>query len=109
MSWYPDYPPSEHQVRLMVGDPVAEAWQWIMSYAESLGSDSEEGEVTADELVETAMSHVKSKSRWGGDYICKRGLLEGVSVDNTFWEKLAVLEGVEIPQDKRNNFFSCSC
>jgi hypothetical protein len=110
-----DYDPSEHESRLLCGDPQACAWEWIRGYARNLSDsayDDDEpgwGSVTADELIETGMTHVESESRWGGDFISKGGLLEGRSTDPIFWDKLAALKGLEIPHDKRNNFFSCSC
>lgn len=97
---YVDYPETEHQTRLMVGDPVAEAYEWIKRYAESLP------DVSFEELVKTAESNLKD------DYtsdINRGSELEGVSVDPLFWNKLAILMRKNIPQEKRNNFFSCSC
>lgn len=106
---YADYPESEHQVRVACGDPVALAYEWISAYAKNLSGDSEYETVTVEELIDTAMTHVDTNDRWGGDYISRGGLLEGVYVDDTFWDKLAILKGIEIPESNRNNFFSCSC
>lgn len=60
-----------------------------------------------DELINTAMSHVTDDG-WG-DYISRGGAFEGQYTDPTFWDKLAILKDLEIPQEKRNNFFSCAC
>lgn len=105
-----DYPEDQHQARLMAGDPMAQAYEWIKAYADNLSDRDHDGDhVTMDELIETAIDNVESTSKWGGEYLSKGGLLEGVSVDPTFWDKLAILKNIEIPQEKRNNFFSCSC
>jgi hypothetical protein len=117
MSWedHRDYPEIEHVGRLLSGDPKAVAWEWIRAYCENLSSDGDpedgygSGIVTPEELIEIALTHVESEDRWGGDYLNKGPLLDGVSLDPTFWDKLAALKDLEIPNDKRNNFFSCSC
>jgi len=96
-----------HKALLLIHDPVATAKQWIIDYAARLSDD--EYTVTADELINTAMSNYYSSSKWGGDYLVKGGLLEGESVSDEFWSQLAILKEINIPEDKRNNFFSCSC
>jgi hypothetical protein len=113
MAWELDYPEEEHSARLIIGDPVAEAYEWIKAYAKSIsrdGYDEDYGsqEITAEELISTASNNIQNKDGWG-DYISKGGLLEGMSVDSTFWDKLSIIKGIEIPANKRNNFFSCSC
>lgn len=107
------YPAEEHQARLMCGDPVALAYEWLKGYAENLNSQMETssyGEdyapITVEELIETGMSHVGDG--WG-DYISRGGSFEGVSLDMTFWDKLSIFKQIEIPQDNRNSFLSCSC
>jgi hypothetical protein len=106
----------EHDARRMCGDPRALAYEWIKAYAENL-SDRAEGNgynsapITVEELIQTAISHLpdeEGNSRWG-DYITRGGTFEGESTDPVFWEKLAILKDIEIPNDKRSNFFSCSC
>lgn len=90
----------------------ASAYNWIVQYASSIsGCDAyEEGEynVTAEELISTAQTHIGSSS-WGGDYLVKGGLLEGEYTSPMFWEKLSIYLDIEIPDSDRNNFFSCSC
>ena len=113
------YPEAEHASRVICGDPVACGYEWIKRYAENLsdhGSSSGDpdddddyygGSVTAEELIETATTNIEGGGY--GDCISKGPLLDGVSVDSIFWDKLADFKQIEIPQDKRNNFFSCSC
>jgi hypothetical protein len=110
------YPEEEHQARVMCGDPIACSWEWIKAYAKNLsGKDYNwdvEGHdvvITPEELIETAETWLETDNEWGGDYLNKGGLLESISTDPTFWEKLAILKEIEIPHEKRNNFFSCSC
>lgn len=108
------YDPETHKVRVMCGDPVALSYEWIKAYAENLSdrakNQSDEyntSEVTVDELIDSAMSNMDPNS-WG-NYIIRGGAFEGYQVEPLFWEKLAILKGIEIPQENQNNFFSCSC
>lgn len=116
MSSHMPFPEEEYAPRLMCGDPVALAYKWIESYAENLSDlafrqedEYDKSPITVDELIDTALSHVDSETLWSGDYITRGGAFEGVGVDPTFWDKLAIVKGAEIPQESRNNFFSCSC
>lgn len=102
MSTHFPYPAEEHQLRVAICDPVALAFEWIRAYAESLPG------VSADELIDAAMQQVKSKDGYGG-YLSRGPDLEGVSVDPLFWDKLAIFKEMDVPEEKRNSFFSCSC
>lgn len=105
------YPEIEHTARIMVCDPVALAFEWIKAYGDQLSGEYDEVfyHITADELIDTAMSNINLRAGSWEDYIVKGGLLEGTTVDPVFWEKLAILKGIEIPAEKRNSFFACSC
>jgi hypothetical protein len=106
------YPVEEHDARVMCADPQALAYAWMTGYLDNLNSriGSDDGhDITMDELIQTAMSHLDENSRWGGDYITRGGAFEGEGTDPTFWEKLAIFKGIDIPEEKRGNFFSCSC
>lgn len=103
---------SDHAILLREENPIALAYQWIVNYAYQLsdGIDEDDGdEITADELIDTAMSHIDKETLWGGDYVVRGGHLEGEYTDSTFWDKLAILKGIIIPEEDRINFFSCSC
>lgn len=109
---YLPFPEDQLDVRVMCNDPQALAYKWIVAYLENLNDriDDDDGEkITLDELIETAMTHMDENSRWGGDYIVRGGAFEGEGTDPTFWDKLAILRDIEIPEEKRGNFFSCSC
>ena len=109
----------EFNALLMIGDPEAkqyDAYKWIEAYAAQLSEQAADSydygynstdPVTVEELIETAMSHVRPDG-WG-DYITRGGAFEGESVDALFWDKLAIYMDIEIPHDKRGSFFSCSC
>lgn len=119
MAYQLPYPQDEHIARLLLLDPIATSYEWIKKYAENLtdrvNEDNEDDtygggkSITVDELIDTAMSHIDTGDRWGGDYITRGGTFEGESVDPTFWDKLSILLEKEIPSNKRNDFFSCSC
>ncbi|AHC93980.1 hypothetical protein CH29_gp27 [Achromobacter phage JWAlpha] len=114
--WHDQYPRSEHQARVLLGDPVALAYEWISRYAENLtvqvqkyNEDDEYGnneDITADDLISTADSH--QGDRWG-DYISRGGTFEGESVDPTFWKHYATIKGLEVEDVVQSSFFSCYC
>lgn len=110
MAWELDYPEDQHEARLIIEDPVALAYEWIRAYARSISGYDESETITAEELIGTAMSNFNRRENgWSGDSICRGGLLEGMNPEPLFWDKLAVLKGIEIPDYKRENFFTCSC
>ena len=111
------YKEGEHQGRLVLGDPQAEAYAWIMAYAAQITEQaqnqgdedwysSRDANYTAEDLIQIAESH--KEGRWG-DYICHGGAFEGESVDPLFWDKLSIVLDEEVPDEDRNGFFSCSC
>ena len=110
-----NYVESEHQGRLLLGDPQAEAYAWIMAYADQITAQaqtdtenySEDGpHYTAEDLITIAKSNMHGG--WG-DYICHGGAFAGVGVDPLFWDKLAIVLDEEVSDEDRNGFFSCSC
>lgn len=106
------YPEIEHTARVMVGDPVALAFEWIKAYGDQLtGVDYDDifYHITVDELIDAAMVTINSTSDWPEEYIFRHTLLDNEEVDPVFWDKLAILKGIEIPSEKRNNFFPCFC
>lgn len=114
-------PDAEIKTLILIGDEQAEAYAWLKAYADNLndmcsgGGDHDDDEddyyggVSLDDLIETGLSQIESTSGWGGDYLSRGGAFESMSVDPTFWDKLAALFKIDIPSDRRNSFFSCSC
>lgn len=107
------YDTEHHQAKLLLLDPQAVAYEWIVRYLDNLNDmidgDSDYGRtdsITLDELLETAESHLSGS--WG-DYIVRGGAFEGYSLDMTFWDMYSTLVEKEIPNSDRNSFFSCSC
>ena len=111
------YKEDEHQGRLVLGDPKAEAYAWIMAYADQIteqakhhGDDdgyySGDANYTAEDLITIAESH--KEGGWG-HYICHGGAFEGTGVDPLFWDKLSIVLDEEVADEDRNSFFSCSC
>lgn len=106
------YPETEHSARLMCADPQALAYEWIKAYTANMNShigEDDGSELTVDELIETGMTHIDPEDKWGGDYIVRGGAFEGTGTDPTFWNHLSILKNINIPSEKRGNFFSCSC
>ncbi len=89
--------------------------EWIRHYVVRLNHehhDPEEqagyynsGPLTYDELMDAAMEHVSSDWSW----LTKGPMLEGVSVEDEFWRHFSTVVSMEVPEDKRHSFFSCSC
>ena len=109
------YKEGEHQGRLVLGDPQAEAYAWIMAYADQITAQAQtdtesysehEPHYTAEDLITIAKSNMHGG--WG-DYICHGGAFEGEGVDPLFWDKLSIVLDEEVPDEDRNGFFSCSC
>lgn len=112
MNPHQPFPDDVMKVRIMVGDPQALAYLWIEAYTENLNSmiDSEDGsDLTVSEVIDVAMTHVRDNANTWGEYIVRGGAFEGFQMDPTFWDKLADLKQIDIPQRVRGSFFSCSC
>ena len=108
------YKEGEHQGRLVLGDPQAEAYAWIEAYAAQITEraredkdsySSHDANYSAEDLIQIAESN-----RHGGfgKYICHGGVFEGEGVDPLFWDKLSIVLDEEVPDKDRNGFFSCS-
>lgn len=116
---HPKFPNSREigaeEIVLQVKTPTAkeEAYAWIQDYAESFGrySDYDYGyqSIDADDLIYYAKSNIERREGDWKDYLVKGGLLEGEYVSEEFWNKLAIYLDVDIPENRRENFFSCSC
>lgn len=76
---------------------------WIKSYADGLGLHHSKLMDGADEWVE---SH---DGKWGGEYLCDGGLLEGESTSDEFWKHYEIVRGKELADKVKTNFFTCSC
>lgn len=90
------------------------AYKWIENYANELSGYYSDGygddcyaEITAEELINTAKTHLKDGA-WG-DYLVYGGKFEGEYTKSEFWDYLAIYLEKEIPEDRRRSFFSCSC
>lgn len=79
------------------------AYEWIKDYAE--GFSGWDGDITAEDLIDYGTAWKGGR----GDYLCRGGALEGEYVSDTFWDKLEIYLGTNIPEDHRGSFFTCSC
>jgi hypothetical protein len=79
----------------------AQAYAWIDQYRDGLGI-----EASTEDLIAYGIRNVDDKY---SDYLVEGGTLEGESTSEEFWDQLAIYLDREIPDDLRNNFFSCSC
>lgn len=78
---------------------LAAAKATIEHEAREAGIDYEE----MMEGVETFLDH--------GEYLSQGGRWEGhrLTDSDAFWDAYATIKGMEIPEEKRHSFFSCSC
>lgn len=77
--------------------------QWIRDFADRVS-------LHYDVLMDGAANWVATaNNRWGGEYLCFGGLLEGESVPDEFWTHYDAVTGNTTPEEKRGSFFTCSC
>lgn len=77
--------------------------QWIRDFADRVS-------LHYDVLMEGAAEWVRTNDgKWGGEYLCFGGLLEGVSVPDEFWDHYDAVTGKTTPETHRGSFFTCSC
>lgn len=87
------YPAEEHLGRVLAGDPIAEAYHWIVGYAENLGE-------SVDKIISLA---TYQKHVWN-DYIIggMRTSLAGRPINPVFYDKLEILKGTKF--ERRTQF-----
>lgn len=71
--------------------------QWLKNYAEGLN-------VGYRDLMNSATEWIEY-----GEYMCRGGLLEGVCTGDEFWEHFENVTGTKVVENKKENFFTCSC
>lgn len=71
--------------------------QWIKDFGEHHG-------VTLRDMIAAAKNHLET-----GEYLCRGGDLEGVSVPDEFWPHYERVTGEAVAEKDRENFFTCSC
>ena len=94
----PDYDLAQHGVRLMVGDPVAQAYEWVRKYAKHLV-------VSPEELIQSGTLNAFDFGPSEGNRLKVSGHLHVIRVDPEFWDKLEILLDAEIEHRRRKNFF----
>lgn len=85
-------------------DGTNAARRWIESYADSVG-------LGYDELMDAAEDWITSshESTWGGEYLNRGELLDGVSLPSEFWIHYQKFTGKTVEPKYQQNFFTCSC
>ena len=74
-----------------------EAEKWIKEWSEGYG-------VTYKDMMEAAKEHIKT-----GEWFSRGGTFEDESVPQEFWDHYESVTGEKVPEDSKENFFSCSC
>lgn len=93
--------PQESRTYIPAGAGISEAW--IREYADRLGLGYEALMGGARDWL-----YSRKKDRWG-DYLVMGGLLEGESTEPLFWHHFELVTGEQVPEEHKENFFSCSC
>ncbi len=73
------------------------AREWIEKYANDLT-------VTFDDLIDAADRFIES-----GEYYSEGSLFDGEYIHEEFWDHYEMYTGKEVSEDKKRDFFSCSC
>lgn len=76
---------------------VIKSREWMEKVADQLGFEPEE-------VIEHATEYLGN-----GRYWSEGGTFEGMSIPKDFWSHYSVITGRFVPEDDRDNFFSCSC
>lgn len=80
-----------------VSPEKAEAIAWIEDFANSI-------DTSYRTVMEGAWNYVE-----GEEYMIQGGRWEGVYTPDEFWPRYEIVTGEKVPENKRGNFFSCSC
>jgi hypothetical protein len=82
---------------------VDKAWERIRLWCKRIPLD-------AENVVNHADLWIESKRRDGwGEYMNYGGLLEGEVVPVHFWEDYETIRNIKVPDEFKENFFTCSC
>lgn len=84
MMFLPPYPIEEHQGRVLLGDPVAVSYEWLLKYARELDQP-------LDKVVSLALH---SKNAWSNWMINERtgSDMKGTPICSYFWEHIARIQ-----------------
>ena len=99
-------PHPAHNNNLVESVESVESLEWIKNYAASLGN------YTAHDLIEAAKEFLDNEEYYYGDYDDETGWnndLEGMQTNPEFWTHFEIITGKKVPENKKENFFSCSC
>lgn len=109
--WFVMYPRMVHSLRHVWTHP-AFADEPVVKSAASAKRESEavldrvadEADITRKALIEGALDYIEN-----GEYLVQGGKWEGFSIPDDFWAHFEVVTGRKVSEDKRGNFFGCSC
>jgi hypothetical protein len=101
---HPDFAaPPETTIKVEFVDSMSPSEKWIRDFADRVS-------LHYDVLMEGAERWVSTHdNKWGGEYLCFGGLLEGESVPDEFWVHYDAVTGNTTPEAKRGSFFTCAC
>ena len=92
-----DYPPIKTLEQCALEKKKDVAIRYIESVAD-------EADLSVDELLEGAHQYLEY-----GEYLNEGSRWESFYLDDEFWIHYEVHTGIEVPEEKRGSFFSCSC
>ena len=108
---HPDFIDIPEGLTSVAKEMVDASKKWMEDYAKSLTrvieylySDPQEFETSYEELMEAAEAYLLRN-----EYFNKGGVFEDVYLVPEFWDHYEIITGTKIKEDKRHNFFTCSC
>jgi hypothetical protein len=91
-----------HKTKKELSENISE--QWLKEYAKELGVKYEDLMNAAQRWIENDCYYMESNE--DTDFY---GKFESVSTHDDFWNHYQIVTGQLVDEDKKTNFFSCSC
>lgn len=104
---HPDIPDYKFGTDTERAEEFMKSFNWLENYAKSLGNYS------SSDLVEAAKEFIDYDERFLGNVLNEDDSIykdfDGIRSKEEFWIHFEIVTGIKVPDDKRQNFFACSC
>jgi len=113
---HPAFPPSELQVEEPKEDEVEKSKKWIEDWIANCGEDEidydydyvKEENLTYENLMRHADYWVENQKKWSDCFYVSESLRDK-GLPDEFWHHYEIITGKKVEEDKKRNFFTCSC